>query len=164
MAADLPLGSVVVAAVVDDPLEPGAHVAVLRSIRTDPFARMAAHNQIDTAQFAAGRLWQLYRERSEVGGVGAIDPTRLAVDGGRYKEPDISTMSAALVQLRRADTALQPYEASIVYDVLARNMAITDIAAARSITSGRQIMSLMDSFRGALDTLAEVYGLSTIQR
>ena len=67
IAESLPINSVVALAKVDDPLEPGAYIHVLRSIRTDPFARMVSHCQIDNVQFAAGRLYQLYRERSEIG-------------------------------------------------------------------------------------------------
>ena len=161
IAVGLPINAVVMLAAVDDPYEPGAHITALRSIRTDPFARMVGHGQIDNVQFAAGRLWQLYRERSEIGGHRGIDPTRIAVDGGKSKEPDISNLSAALVKLSLANEMLQAYEASLVYDVLARNMSISEIAAARAISSGRQVMSLMETFRAALDVLAVCYGLST---
>jgi len=47
IAESLPINSVVALAKVDDPLEPGAYIHVLRSIRTDPFARMVSHCQID---------------------------------------------------------------------------------------------------------------------
>jgi len=163
IAESLPINSVVALAKVDDPLEPGAYIHVLRSIRTDPFARMVSHCQIDNVQFAAGRLYQLYRERSEIGGGHAIDMTETPVDGGRHKEPDVTALSHALAQLRRAADALQPYEASIVYDVLTRNMSISQIAVTRSISARRQVDALMDTFREALDVLAVVYGLSTEQ-
>jgi hypothetical protein len=161
MTADLPINSVVAPAVVDDPLEPGARLRTLRSLRDDPLATMHSRGHIDEAQFAAGRLWQRYREHSEIGGARAIDPTKEAVDGGRFKEPDITRMSAALVQLKLADDEFQEYGASLVYDVLARNMSITEIAAARSITSGRQICSLMERFRASLDVMAKLWGFST---
>jgi hypothetical protein len=94
---------------------------------------------------------------AEIGGAHAIDPTQLAVDGGRFKEPDVSRLSVALGKLRHASSALQAYKTSLVYDVLVRNMTLSQIAAARSITSGRQIGSLMSHFRG-LGTLARCSG------
>jgi hypothetical protein len=161
MSADLPINAVVAPAVVDDPIEHGAKLKVLRSLRDDPLASMHSRGHIDDAQMAAGRLWQRYREHSEVGGARAIDPTKEAVDGGRFKEPDITRQSRALAELKRADLKLGDYDRSLVYDVLARNMSITEIAQARSITSGRQICYLMERFRGALDDLAKLWGLAT---
>jgi hypothetical protein len=164
MSADLPINAVVAPAVVDDPIEHGAKLKVLRSLRDDPLASMHSRGHIDDAQMAAGRLWQRYREHSEVGGARAIDPTKEAVDGGRFKEPDITRQSRALAELKRADAmfkkAHDDMAPSLIYDVLARNMSITEIAQARSITSGRQICYLMERFRGALDDLAKLWGLA----
>jgi hypothetical protein len=160
-STDLPFNARVIPEIVEDPLDPGSLISVQRSIRSDPFALMHSRGHIDAPQYTSGRLWQFYRERSEVGNIRAIDPTREAVDGGRFKPPDISKMSAALLQLKLVDRALQPYEASVVCDVLERNMSIREIATARSITSGRQIGSLMITFRGGLDVIGEVLGVTT---
>jgi len=160
-ATDLPFNSVVMPDYVEDPYDPRYVVLVQRSVRSDPFALMHSRGHVDDVQFTSGRLWQFYRERSEVGSVRAIDPTREAVDGGRFKPPDISGMSAALMRLKSVDRALQVYEASLVHDVLVRNMSIKEIAAARSVTSGRQRGYLLIRFRGALDVVAEVLGIAT---
>ena len=159
MSADLPTNSQVVPAVVRDAA--GDYIKVLRSVRDDPLAGMLSRSQIDAAQYEAGRLWQQYREDSEIGGAQAIDTTKEAVDGGRFKEPDITRMSKALRELKLADEELGAYDASLIYDVLARRMSITQIAAARSITSGRQISYTMERFRGALEKLARLWGLVT---
>src|SRR4051794_30810150 len=74
MASDLPINSVVAPTVVQDGL--GDYIRVLRSVRDDPLAGMMSRKQIDAAQFEAGRLWQQYREDSEIGGARAIDTTR----------------------------------------------------------------------------------------
>lgn len=158
MAADLPINSVVEPTIVQDGL--GDYIRVLRSVRDDPLAGMLSRSQIDAAQFEAGRLWQAYREDSEIGGARAIDTTKEAVDGGRFKEPDITKMSKALRELKAAHNVLQDYEWSLVCDVLERRMSITQIAAARSITSGRQICSIMERFRGALESLAKLWGFA----
>ena len=161
-STDLPINAIVVPAIVDDPYETGAKLRAWRNVRDDPVAHMRHRNQLDDAQFNSARLWQAYREASTIGGANlrAIDPTREAVDGGRFKEPFIDGLSKALAELARANFALEPYDVSLVYDVLARNMTITEIAKARSVTSGRQISYLMERFRGALDTLAKLWGLA----
>lgn len=158
LSEDLPINSVVTPTVVRD--GDGDYIRVLRSIRDDPLAGLMARKQIDAAQFEAGRLWQQYREDSEIGGARAIDTTKEAVDGGRFKEPDITKMSKALAKLKEAHVDLGEYEWSLVYDVLERRMSITQIAAARSITSGRQICSIMERFRGALESLAKLWGFA----
>lgn len=158
MSADLPTGSQVVATVVQD--HTGDYIRVLRSVRDDPLAGMLSRGQIDAAQFEAGRLWQRYREDSEIGGCQAIDTTREAVDGGRFKEPDITKMSKALRELKAAHDELEAYDNSLINDVLASRMSITQIAAARSVTSGRQICNLMERFRGALEELAVLWGFA----
>jgi hypothetical protein len=124
MAADLPINSQVAPDVVQD--QAGDYIKVLRTIRDDPLFGMFSRKQIDAAQFEAGRLWQQYREDSEIGGAKAIDTTKEAVDGGRFKEPDIERLSTALKRLKEADDALGAYGASLVYDVLGRRMSINE--------------------------------------
>jgi hypothetical protein len=84
---DLPINSKVAEAIVDDPLEAGAKLKVLRSVRDDPLADMHSRRQIDDAMLAAGREWQRYHEDTQIGGISAIDTTKEAVDGGRIPEP-----------------------------------------------------------------------------
>lgn len=156
MAADLPIGSEVAPAVVKDGA--GDYIKVLRSVRDDPLAGMLARSQIDEAQFSAGRLWQQYREESEIGGARAIDPTREAVDGGRFKEPDISRMSRALIELKRADESLGSYGASLIHDILGRRMSIAQVAQARSMPRQREIDYLGRRFRECLESLAKLWG------
>lgn len=161
MAAELPINSEVAIAIVDDPIEQGAKLQVLRSVRDDPLAGMLSRSQIDTAQFDAGRLWQRYREDSEIGGVQAIDTTKEAVDGGRFKEPDIDRLSAALTKLKDADRVLGAYGASLIYDVLARRMTIMEVAQARSMTRQREIDYIGRRFRECLEELAKLWGCAS---
>ena len=158
MADDLPINAVVVPDVVDDPIEGGARLRVIRSVRDDPLAGMLSRGQIDPAQHEAGRLWQKYREDSEIGSIRAIDPTKEAVDGGRFKEPDITRMSRALAELKAAQRELGEYGASIVHDVLARRMTIQQIAEARCMTRHREIDYLGRRFRECLESLAKLWG------
>ncbi len=153
MSADLPTNSQVVPAVVRDGA--GDYIKVLRSVRDDPLAGMLSRGQIDAAQYEGGRLWQQYREDSEIGGAQAIDTTKEAVDGGRFKEPDITKLSTALRELRRANEILGAYGASLVEDILGRRMSIAEVAAARSMPRQREIDYLGKRFRECLESLAK---------
>lgn len=158
LSEDLPINSQVSIAIVDDPLEPGAKLQVLRSERDDPLAGMLSRKQIDQAQFAAGRQWQRYREDSEIGGARAVDTTKEAVDGGRFKEPDIDRMSKALAKLKEARASLGAYGSSLVDDVLDRRMTITEIARARSMARQRETDYIGRRFRECLESLAKLWG------
>ncbi len=139
MSADLPINSVVAETVVKD--EAGDYIKVLRSIRDDPLAGMLSRDQIDTAMFEAGRLWQKYYEHSEIGGISAIDPTKEAVDGGRIPEPITDRQIEAIRELGNADKELGEYGASIIRDVLGRHQL------------GRRL-------RECLDTLAHLWNFA----
>lgn len=158
MTADLPINSVVSIAIVKD--EAGDLTRVLRSERDDPLAGMLSRHQIDQAQFEAGRLWQKYREDSEIGGAQAIDTTKEAVDGGRFKEPDITKMSVALRELRRANEVLGAFGASLIEDILGRRMSIAQVAAARMMARQREIDYLARRFRECLEELAKLWGMA----
>ena len=156
MSKDLPINSVVAPAIVKD--SAGDHIQVVRSLRDDPLAGMKARGQIDEAQYLAGRDWQMYQEHSEIGGVRAIDFTRDAVDGGRFKEPDITRMSVALAELKAGRALLGEYGASIVEDVLMRRRTIVEIANARMMPRQREIDYLGRRFRECLESLAKHWG------
>lgn len=160
MSADLLINAVVSPDVVDDPLEHGAKLKVMRSLRDDPLAGMHSRKQIDDAQLAAGRLYQRYQEDSEIGGARAIDPTKEAVDGGRFKEPDITHMSIALAKLRDARRELGEFGASLMHDVLTRRMSISDVAKARCMGREREINFLSMRFRECLESLAKLWGFA----
>lgn len=158
--ADLPINSIVAEAIVDDPLERGAKLKVLRSVRDDPLAGMHSRAQIDDAQLAAGRLWQRYHEQSEIGGIQAIDPRKEAVDGGRIPEPLSERYSKAFLELKKADKELGLYGASLVRDVLGRRMSISDVARARSMSRQREIDYIGGRFRECLESLAKLWGVA----
>lgn len=158
MSADLPTGSQVVPAVVKD--EAGDYIRVLRSVRDDPLAGMLSRGQIDAAQFEAGRLWQQYREDSEIGGAQAIDTTKEAVDGGRFKEPDLTKLSVAIKKLSQAKQNLGDYGASLIEDILGRRMSIAEVAAARSMPRQREIDYIGRRFRECLESLAKLWGFA----
>ncbi len=160
LSADLPINSQVTAVIVDDPVEAGGKLRVLKSVRDDPLAGMHARKQIDDAQFRAGLRWQLFREDSEIGGARAIDTTREAVDGGRFKEPDITKMSHALRQLDKAKLVLGAYGTSLVEDILGRRMSIAEVAAARCMNRETEVKYIGKRFRECLESLAKLWGFA----
>lgn len=139
-------------------------IQVAYSTRDDPLRGMRSRNQIDEAQFQAGRLWQKYREQSEVGGIRAIDTTKEPVDGGgSYPEPisdvqrkAVLALNAARVELDKADITL----IDLVESVLWRGSSIVRIAASYGFVSNRGIEFLARRFRMALEILAKMWGFA----
>jgi hypothetical protein len=161
LAEDLPTGAVVDVVLVDDPLERGAKLKVLRSIRNDQLAGMRARGQIDDAMYEAGRQWELYYEKSEICGVRAIDLTKETVDGGKPNwEPVDDRHIKAGDELARADRTLGAYGASLIWDILGRRMSISELAQYRMMTRQREIDYLGARFKECLETLAKLWGFA----
>jgi hypothetical protein len=161
-ATDLLRNAQVAPAIVDDPLEPGAKLVVLRSLRDDPLAAMHNAKQIDQAQFIAGRHWQRAYELSEIGGVKAIDPSKDAVDGGGIAQATITdSQIKAFHDLFKAMTALGLEGESLVRDVLALHLTVALAADKRGLYSELERKYLGRRFRECLDTLAGTFGYAT---
>src|SRR5262245_54813789 len=103
-STDLLISAQVSPIVVKDPA--GDNIEVLRSHRDDYLAYAHAHNDIDDAQYKAGRKWQRLQELCAVGSVQAIDPTKEAVDGGRFSEPIGDHQMAAAQEISEAQEQL----------------------------------------------------------
>lgn len=157
---DLPINSMVAQAVVDDPLERGAKLKVLRSVRDDPLAAMHSRGQIDDAMLAAGREWQRHHENTEIGNIAAIDPRREAVDGGRFPEPMSERYDRAFKELGDANRALGPFGSVLVARILADRESIAEVAVRFNYTSARETNYLSRRFRECLDTLAKLWGFA----
>jgi hypothetical protein len=95
---DLLRNAQVAAIEVDDPMELGGKLMVLRSTRDDPLADLHARRMIDEAQYQGGRSFQEDFETAERGPK-AIDFTREAVDGGQMPEPITEAQRKAARQL-----------------------------------------------------------------
>lgn len=157
-ATDLPFNSVVAIAEVDDPYsDSGEKLTVVRSIRDDPLAGMLARNQIDQAQFSAGRLWQKYHEQSEIGGVRAIDPTKEAVDGGTIPQLISDQQIKATKELANASKELGTYDNALIWLVLGERVSLTVVAQRWCMFREREKVYLGARFRDALETLATLW-------
>lgn len=162
LSSDLPINSSVAIAIVADPYGlNGEQIKVLRSIRDDPLAGMYSRSQINSAQFIAGRQWQIYYEQAEIGSIRAIDPTKEAVDGGRMREPLSKNYSKAQAELTKAKQHLGHYGDGLIMDILGRRLGIKQAAEARGHFRRHEIEYTGRRFREGLETLAVLWGFAS---
>lgn len=161
-AQDLLRNAQVGAIEVDDPmgLEPGDKIAVLRSTRDDPLARLHDRKQIDEAQYHGGRSFQHDFETAERGPQ-AIDPSKEFVDGGRMPEPITEGQRKAVLRLNRAERKLGADGAALAHDVLIHGRTVSQVAQSRGLKGERWEKYFGLRFRECLNTLAVVYGFAT---
>lgn len=162
LSKDLPINAKVAPLMVKD--EAGDNILVFRSLRDDPLGAMHSRGQVDEAQYAAGRHWQRCHEAIELGGARAIDPTKEAVDGGRLPEMLTDQGMKAFTDLHRAGKALGIEGEAIIRDILGRGMTLILAAAARKLTTEREMIYFGKRFKESLDTLALVFGYSMPSR
>lgn len=144
---------------VDDPLELGGKLIVMRSTRNDPLGALHARSSIDEAQYHGGRAFQHDFETAERG-PRAIDPSKEAVDGGRMPEPITDHQRDAVVRLARADNRLGENGSILTRNVLIYGMTIKQIGVLRGQTSEIELKYIGQRFRECLDCLALVYGFA----
>lgn len=144
---------------VDDPLELGGKLIVMRSTRDDPLGDLHARRMIDEAQYHAGRAFQNDFQKAERGPK-AIDFTKEAVDGGVMPEPITEAQRGAARQLAIVYKALGQDGAALTHDVLVHNKTRAQIAQSRGLTGRRWEEYYGMRFRECLDCLALVYGFA----
>lgn len=142
---------------VDDPMEPGGTLIVMRSTRNDPLAALHARHHIDEAQYQGGRAFQRDFETAERGPK-AIDPSKEAVDGGRFPEPITESMQKAAVRLALVHRELGINGSALTHDVLIHGRTMDEICEARQMLGELERKYLGRRFRECLDCLAMVYG------
>lgn len=158
---DLPINSVVAIDIVADPYSDcGEKIQVIRSTRDDPLAGMRARDYIDDAQLAAGRKWQMLHERSTVGCIRAIDPTKEAVDGGAIRDMLTDPQIEAFKELADAFKTLEPLVNSIIFYVLAERNNIQQTADKLGYHTRHGRDKVSDYFKGGLEQLAGLWGFA----
>lgn len=143
---------------VADPYQAGRFVTATASLRDDPLARLHVRNQIDDAQFAAGRHVQRLIESSEVGTVKAMDAGKPFVDGGRGPEPVSDQQIKAGRDLQRVRLELGGNGYTLVRSILGDRMFIEQYAAMVGDNTQRSRDFFARRFRECLDTLAAMFG------
>lgn len=142
---------------VDDPYEKGAKIVVIRSLRDDPLARLHARDQIDQAQYEAGKQYRMDWERAERG-PRAIDPSKEFVDGGCPPEPITDTQRKAVATLARMSPVLGLQTEHVLRRVLCGNLFPGQVAAELGYPTPKDAEHMAWLFRIGLETLAREYG------
>lgn len=159
-ATDLLRNAQVAPIEIDDPFEPGAKIIAMRSTRNDPLAGLHARNHIDEAQYQGGRAFQRDFETAERGPQ-AIDPSKEAVDGGRFPEPITEAQQKAAVRLALVHRELGQNGSALVHDVLVHGRLMTEVSERRGLSGRRWEEYFGTRFRECLNCLALVYGFAT---
>ena len=141
---------------VDDPLELGGKLIVMRSTRCDPLARLHSHHQIDDAKYHGGRAYQHDFETAERGPQ-AMDPSKEYVDGGLPAEAITEAQRKAVVRLARVNRALGQNGSAIIHAVLIQGMSMEQVGVSRGLVSESELKYLGRRFRESLETLAVEY-------
>lgn len=144
---------------VDDPLEPGGTLILMRSTRNDPLAGLHARRHIDEAQYQGGRAFQHDFETAERG-PRAIDPSKEAVDGGLPPEAITEGQRKAARKLAQVYRALGQDGSALAHDVLVYGLTMSRIAVRRGLSGERWENYFGMRFKECLDCLAIVYGFA----
>lgn len=167
LVTDLPFQTEVQIVLIDDPESdrPGAKTDAIASLRDDPLQALRSRNQIDDAQYLAGRHWQGLYERSMIVPLKAMDTTKEPVDGsGETRIPITDSNLQAIAELNRGNKALGTEGMRLVFKVLAERRTIQSLASDLLMGSQRDRDFLGRRFRECLETLAVVYGLAMKER
>lgn len=135
-------------------------LAVVRSLRDDPLARLHHHHQITDAQYAAGRRWQALYEDSQVGKMRSSGDLKEPVDGSRaIAEPLTDRQRKAAKRIAEIDRALGQDGSALVRDVLAEGLDFAAVCHRRALldTEGNR-KYCGRRFRECLDTMGKMLG------
>lgn len=147
---------------VDDPLEAGGKLYVMRSVRDDPLADHHARGHIREHQYLAGREFQRHFGIAERG-PRAIQWTE-AVDGDPPRENLTDGQLMAGKWLARCYRELGADGSAIVHDVLIHAMTAKQMARSRGF-SGKEWESYFSKrLYVCLDCLAVVFGFAMSAR
>lgn len=144
---------------IDDPLELGGKLIVMRSTRNDPLAALHARGSVDEAQYQGGRAFQKDFETAERG-PRAIDPSKEAVDGGLMPEPITEGQWKAGSQLKVVFEKLGMDGSALVHDVLIHGMTYRQVSNSRGLVGERWERYFGMRFGECLNCLAVVYGFA----
>lgn len=152
-STDLLANALAVPTVVDDPMERGAKIAVMRSIRDDKLAAMRSRDEIDEAQFLAGRKYEMIYEWCEVGNVQAINPTKEAVDGGGWGDVLSNRQINATRDLSDIRAHIGADADELMHRILIRRMTFGSLGL-----SERKTAELRRGFFHILEQMAHYWG------
>ena len=156
---DLVRGAEVAPIEIDDPLEAGGRLYVMRSTRNDPLASLHARKYIDDAQYQGGRAFQgdfeTIQSRPQ-----AVDASQPYVDRSFMPRGISEAYSGAFDRLNAAHAALGQIGSALAHDVLIDGRTMAKVAARRNLAGEQWEKYFGMRFRECLDCLALVYGFA----
>lgn len=121
--------------------------------------RLASKGALSSAQVAAANKFRTLWESMGGSGAGAMDYSRVVVDGGKSRDPISAMQMQAGRELKEAQTALKrshgEYAYRLVGYVCGQGYSIHDLCETR-----RQRDTMTDLLRMYLDVLAEMWNLA----
>jgi len=147
---------------VEDPYDPGNTIIVPVNMRHDPLLRMAARQEIDTAQLKAGEALRECHEAASTHGLKAIDFLAEKVDGGKIHRGISDRAIRAARRLREAEVLLGWQGYRIVMSVVCNGIHGTMIAEQSSAAVDRKVVQ--HQVRSALEQLAILWGFASDPR
>lgn len=156
---DLPMNAIVTSIVVDDPYEQGGKVEVRASLRDDILRHLLSRDEIDQAQFEAGRRYERFVEQSQIGSVKAMDPTKEPVDGGGgIVDPISDRQIAAVRELSEAGRVLGRRNDALVRQILIDRRRFKEVAPS---IERNDVAHIRRQFFECLDDLAVFWNLAS---
>jgi hypothetical protein len=155
-------GREIVGRTVEDPYDPGNTIVVPVNMRHDPLMRMAARQEIDTAQLKAGEVLRECHEAASTRGLRAIDLLAEKVDGGNVHLGISDRAIRAARRLREAEALLGWQGYRIVVSVVCNGIHGTMIAEQSSAAVDRKVVQ--HQVRTALEQLAIFWGFASDPR
>lgn len=139
-----------------NPRRTGAFV----NIRESAITLLAAKGVLNASQTAAAVKFRQLWERMGGAGAGAMDYSRVVVDGGKSPDPISASQMEAGRELKDAEKAMKEkhgvYAYKLVGYICGQGYSIHDLCETR-----RQRDTMTDNLRMYLDVLADIWGLST---
>lgn len=146
---------------VDDPyaIKDGDKIVVMVSVR-ETLSALHARNQIDEAQYRAGREFErfFYQTNAQIKAMNLENPY---VDCSFVPATIIDAHCDAVEALKRADRALGLEGSALTRNVLIHGMSFGQIAALRGMKGEVEVKYIGKRFRECLDTLARHFGFAS---
>ena len=128
----------------------------IRTLRDDTLAALHARQAIDDAMFYAGRLLQKCYDNSQIGSVCAIDPSKEAVDGGRFPEPLSERQIKASSELASIRKQFKWEEWHMLDGIVCQGKTIQNYGMSLGMTTGREFDWVSRQFKQYLNKLAKI--------
>ncbi|MFC7399571.1 hypothetical protein ACFQU1_20370 [Chelatococcus sp. GCM10030263] len=123
-----------------DPYEPDKTLRVSVNLRESPLETLKARRRINDAEYEAGRWFRGVYERASIGPLTAIDPTKEAVDGGRFAEPLSDATMRAAQELRGTVSVVGAQGYLLLSAIVGQGKTIDEVAS----VWGRTVIQVTD--------------------